>query len=345
MSLISQSAAELFQDEFEKLLAMVLKRISIECESHEKIKIKPTCPIFTDYVRQFGKLLRIVFKYNLMEALREEIKWYVSLFLSKNLGINGINMLLDSWIITIQGWLKSPECNELAKPLLELKREIKPIIEGMKTEKDITNQEISNFVNLLISEDFKGIIEFVSKDIKNRTPTELITELTIPTLETVGALWERDKLEIFEEHLATINIERLLNYINFIYQPEKTYDYSLLISCVPGDYHDLATKSLSSFLELMGWRVKNLGRGLPSEQILKAFIKLKPHVLILLFTMISMLDEALETIDLIKNGHPNSKIIIGGKGAILSEKILTEKGVIVAKSFEHCHETLKGLLL
>lgn len=343
MSSTSRSASILFEDEYENLLAMVLRRISIECETHENIRIKPSCPFLAEYVREFGKLLRTVYKYNLKEALKDEISWYINLFFAKKLGLNGINLIIDSWIITIQGWLKSPECNELSMPLLELKKEIPSIIEKIKGKEFKSNENVSKLIGFLISGDFNKIQDLI-KELFRGSSSEIITELIVPSTEMIGLLWERNELEIFEEHLATINIERLLNYLNFLYTPDRVYKKSVLISCVPGDAHDLAAKSLGSFLELKGWDVKNLGRGLPSEQILKAVRKLKPHFLVLVFTMISMLDEALDVVKLIKIEFPMLKIITGGRGALHSESILAEKGVYVAGSFNQCHDILTRLI-
>ncbi|MCX7988696.1 MAG: cobalamin-dependent protein [Thermodesulfovibrio sp.] len=341
---ISQSASELFREEYENLLALVLRRISTECEHHKIENIKPHCPFLSDYVREFGRLLLIVFKYNLKEALKDEIRWYINLFYSKNLGLNGINLIIDSWLMTIQGWLKSPECNELSALLIELKDEIPSIIEKLKKIEVITDKNVSELVKLLISGESDRTKSFIKEILNTKTADELITNLIIPTLETIGLLWEKNELEIFEEHLATMNMKEILQYITFLSVPKKIHDKNLLISCVPNDEHDLIATALASYLQIKGWMLKNLGRGLPPEQILKAVKRFNPQALILVFTMISRLEGTLDTISLVKREFPSLSIIIGGRGAILAGSVLAEKGCIVVNSFNECNETLLSKL-
>ncbi len=340
MDKISPSASNLFNEEYNNLLAMVLKRIALECEHHEIIKMKPYCPFASEYVREFGKLLRIVYKYNLFEALREEIKWYINLFYAQNLGINAINLIVDCWIMTILGWLKSPECNELANPLKRLKEDIPLIIRETQFVDVESNGDLKNFLNLLLLGDFREIKKFTSSLLEKTHPEEIIISLIIPAVEKVGLLWEKNKLEIFEEHISTVNIGKLLYYLTFLKTPQINYERNILLSCVPGDQHDLASILLETFLELKGWITKNLGRGLPAEQIFKAVNKFKPPAIILVFTMLSMLEETLKTIEMIKKAHPSVKFILGGRGAMMSRSLLTERGVRVAENFNRCHEIL-----
>lgn len=233
MDKISPSASNLFNEEYNNLLAMVLKRIALECEHHEIIKMKPYCPFASEYVREFGKLLRIVYKYNLFEAFREEIKWYINLFYAQNLGINAINLIVDCWIMTILGWLKSPECNELANPLKRLKEDIPLIIRETQFVDVESNGDLKNFLNLLLLGDFREIKKFTSSLLEKTHPEEIIISLIIPAVEKVGLLWKKNKLEIFEEHISTVNIRKLLYYLTFLKTPQINYERNICLVVSP----------------------------------------------------------------------------------------------------------------
>lgn len=43
--------------------------------------------------------------------------------------------------------------------------------------------------------------------------------------------------------------------------------------------------------------------------------------------MLSMIEETLKTIEMIKKAHPSVKFILGGRGAMMSRSLLTERGL------------------
>lgn len=342
MKSISNSAVKLFEEEYSNLFAIVQKRICLECESHVNINLKDCCTYLVDYSSEFGSLLKIVYKYELIYALNEEIKWYSNLFYFKNWKINGLSLILDSWIVAIQGWLKSPECNELTAPLKKIRDNLALQAEEIKDIEVALDSELIQFVEYLIKGDFHNASYLINQLIENSMPPEeIISALIIPASVEIGLKWQKNEIEIFEEHLATNTIKKLLNYISFLKKPFIKQEKHILISCVPGDEHDLSTSALSTFLEFKGLKVRNLGSSLPAEQILKAVQKLEPEYLILTLSMISMVEGALKVIDLVQAEKPYLKILIIGRGAKLTKTLLKSKKVIVIENYNELNELTK----
>lgn len=343
MKTISTSAARLFEEEYGNLFAIVQKRICLECESHADINLKDCCPYLIDYSSEFGNLLKIVYKYELIDALNEEIKWYLSLFHFQKWKKNGLSLILDSWIVAIQGWLKSPECNELTFPLKSIKDNLASQTEEIKDIKVAFDNKLIQFVEYLLKGDFHNALNLINQLVENSMPPEnIIAELIVPASVEIGLRWQKNEIEIFEEHLATNTIKKLLNYISFLKNPPIKQEKTILISCAPGDEHDLSTLALSTFLELKGLKVRNLGRSLPAEQILKAVQKLEPGILILTFTMISMLEGVLKVIDIVQAAKPDLKILVSGRGAKLTKSLLESKRVIVIENFSELNDLAIG---
>jgi methanogenic corrinoid protein MtbC1 len=106
-----------------------------------------------------------------------------------------------------------------------------------------------------------------------------------------------------------------------------------LVSCAPGDEHELIPLALSSYLECRHWTVKNLGVGLPPDQLARAVAVLEPAVLFLTVTMLSRLDDALDAIESVQRESGRCRIIAGGRGAVLARAVLEDRKVLVALDF------------
>ena len=91
---------------------------------------------------------------------------------------------------------------------------------------------------------------------------QVIVDGILPAMSEVGFLWERRRLDIFQEHLATETVRCVLAGVVWTSKtvaasPQRT----ALVSCVPGDKHDLVPLALWACLMVRGWAVRNLGTG------------------------------------------------------------------------------------
>ena len=68
-----------------------------------------------------------VYRYDLAQALAQEAVWYASALAVRGPGKDAFSLLLESWIIAVQGIIKPPECNLLAEPIRELQTNL-PIL-------------------------------------------------------------------------------------------------------------------------------------------------------------------------------------------------------------------------
>jgi methanogenic corrinoid protein MtbC1 len=157
----------------------------------------------------------------------------------------------------------------------------------------------------------------------------------------VGLRWELHMVEIYQEHLATEAVRTLLLGMAAMRQAAHTSPLTGLVCCVPGDKHDLVPLALWAYLEVRGWSAKNLGTSLPADQIARAVADLAPDTIFLVQTQISQLDDAMETIDMIRTESPNCRIVIGGRGAEAAGRILETAGAIVARDFDEACQILE----
>lgn len=141
---------------------------------------------------------------------------------------------------------------------------------------------------------------------------EIYTELFQKSLYQIGNLWDKSKLTIPEEHLATQITESLISRFSPSNGKNKT-DKKALITCVDKEYHELGAKMAANIFEMNGWQSFFLGASVPAKEILK-FIKLKePDMVGISFSLYLNLLRFTEVIDHIKKIFPDLKIIVGGQ--------------------------------
>ena len=338
MNAVSSSASRLFSSEFGNLSALVCKRLELELRYHKRADLERADRELLLYVLEFGKLLNVVYKYNLLSALWDESKWYARLFGARGSRHDSFALVLDSWIIAIQGLLNPPECNELARPIQSLRDGLDRLIEqGSAQLKGSIRPVNPELLEKLICGDFRGAREVISAIASEfASPDRLIVEALLPMMAEIGQRWESNELEVFQEHLATEAIRSLLAGLTFmIPEPRQETDAVALVSCAPDDEHELIPLALATYLAFQGWNVKNLGGSLPADQIALAVAALKPKALFLTFTMLSRLEAVLDLIEKVHGQSEHCQIIVGGHGAMVAKAALESQGALVALDFEH----------
>jgi methanogenic corrinoid protein MtbC1 len=337
MNALSDAAAGLFASEFENLSAVVLRRLELEWRYHHRLDLANADRQLLQYALEFGRLLKVVYRHRLFSELSEESQWYAGVFAARGSGHDAFALLLDSWIIAIQGVIKPPECNALAQPIQAIRNDL-PLLVSRSQHRDLAAPGPTGLVlvDTLVRGDVRGARELISDAAaRGTTPDRLIVEVMLPAMAEIGRRWELGEVEVFQEHLATETIQSLLAGLPLMMTGAPPKDgWTALVSCAPGDEHALIPLALAAYLELKGWSVRNLGRSLPSGQIVRAVTAFSPRVLFLTFTVISRLDETLEVIERCRAASAHCRIILGGRGAVAARAIVEDRGALVAHDFE-----------
>ena len=100
---MTDSAFIEFERAFDQVLAVVHRRLEIEWTSHRRGDLRRLEADLLEMVREFGALLRVVYRYDLTSALREEVGWYAATLAARGPGEDALELMLGSWIVAIQG--------------------------------------------------------------------------------------------------------------------------------------------------------------------------------------------------------------------------------------------------
>jgi methanogenic corrinoid protein MtbC1 len=141
----------------------------------------------------------------------------------------------------------------------------------------------------------------------------LYTELFQAALYKVGELWERNKISVATEHLATSIIEGLLP---LVYPRLFAADHcgkKAVISCVANEYHQIGGKMAADLFELNSWDSFFLGANTPLKDLLELIDGKNPDVVGLSVSVSFNTGELLRVIEEIRRKWDRLPIIVGGQ--------------------------------
>lgn len=125
---------------------------------------------------------------------------------------------------------------------------------------------------------------------------DVCLQLLLPTLHTVGQMWEQGEISLQVEHFMThLARQQLLGFGATMPPPWR--EGRVLAGCAPNDWHEIGVLMLSLFLRRRGWEVIYLGQAVGLDRLGESIETIQPTVILLtsgyLSTAVSLLDAAL----------------------------------------------------
>ncbi len=157
-------------------------------------------------------------------------------------------------------------------------------------------------------------------------PQALLDDALLPAINEVGELFDQGKyflpqLIASAEAMKT-SIERLEPLLS---TGEESDDMpTVVIATVEGDIHDIGKNLVALMLKNYGFRVIDLGKDVPKEQIIEAAEKYHAQVIALSALMTTTMQQMKHVIEYAREKHVDSKVIIGG--AVITQDYADEIG-------------------
>ena len=142
---------------------------------------------------------------------------------------------------------------------------------------------------------------------------DLYVHLFQRALYRVGELWERQRVSVAVEHLATAITERLLTLVQARVFSGATREHAIVIACVANEYHDLGGRMVADLCELQGWRGYFLGADTPLPDLLTLIEERRPTLVGLSLSIYFNLSALLDALDAVTAAHPDLPILVGGQ--------------------------------
>ena len=146
---------------------------------------------------------------------------------------------------------------------------------------------------------------------KNAPLNNFYDDVLKPTLYRIGDLWDKNKLSVAAEHIAS-NIAREMVGI-IADKNNKNGNKAKVLLCTPtGEEHSLGCQIIQSFLQSKGFRVFNLTPHAPTESILN-FIQMEdPDIVMVSITIKDHIRAGQRLVKKIRSSY-DLPIIVGGQ--------------------------------
>ena len=142
----------------------------------------------------------------------------------------------------------------------------------------------------------------------------LYVEMIAPSQYRVGELWEGGKISVAAEHLATATNSYVASTCYAPLARATTGGPKALVTCSPGEMHELGARMLADLLECDGWDVDFYGTSMPVRDLIGAIRERRPRFVGLSVALVMHLGSAKRSIAAIREalGAETPPIVVGG---------------------------------
>ncbi len=224
-----------------------------------------------------------------------------------------------------------PELAALAKP-----PDILHLPEGSRGLGDV-----SHWIELLQREDVTGLEAELRQAGAALGAKRFVTELAHPFAVEVGIAWQKGRLAVRHEHLATECLTTQIRHLLAAYQDLEARPV-VLLATLPGELHTLALQMVALYLAVSSAKPRLLGASTPPEQIAGAARGLHADVVGVTVTTSADLRSTRANLRTLRAALPERVAIwVGGNGA---EALgLDGRGLRIVSSWAAIDDALSAL--
>ena len=142
------------------------------------------------------------------------------------------------------------------------------------------------------------------------TLDSILSDVLIPFLRELGKRWERGEITVAQEHFASSVLRgRLLGLARGW---GRGIGPRVLLSCAPGERHDLGLIAFGLALRARGFRILYLGADTPIESVAQTARAVRPHVVVISAVSAERFKEIARALRELATEYP---VYLGGAGA------------------------------
>ena len=318
---VSPAAAEAFENAADRLV----DRVNDELEANPKIREligRNPFDLMRNNHRNHATFMTTVFKIASYELLARTIPWVYRAYHARIFSYDYFPVELAAWKRAVEECLDSAYSTEIRGiydwMITHHENMIRLSVSGVgltfSPQKEATEmQEV--LLSLLLHGDSRGSLQLANQSVQTIDDLRYFyLDVVCPAMYRIGLLWERNEISVAEEHLATAIVGRITAALYPLFAKVGAHRGKAVVTAGPNEFHELGARMLADFLEMEGWDVTYLGANTPKEEILAILKQHKPFIAALSVATVFNLDNARQTIKMIK-ADPETKsirILVGG---------------------------------
>lgn len=162
-----------------------------------------------------------------------------------------------------------------------------PVVDAARFSKKTTtaSADLSAFMDLIQCHDAPALRHLLSQTAARSGLVNFVTQLVAPLTAAVGEAWLAGRFQIFEEHIYTESVSRVLRQaLSGMTSAPAVGMPRVLLTSFPGEPHALGLLMVETLLALEGCQCLSLGPQTPIADIVKAAAAHRADIVALSFT-------------------------------------------------------------
>lgn len=252
--------------------------------------------------------------------------WLKDVLISRGVPVSHLSLSFDLLSIFFSKNLNTVEANSVTAVLdtarTALLLDTQPDIHWQTRLPSLSGTD--HYCESILQGDHKAAIQLVSDAMKNgNSLPQVSVQLVQPALYEIGNLWQKNRISVSQEHMATAISQNALAsaYMQASFAPP--IGKTAMFACVEGNHHSLGSRMLSDAFETTGWKVFYLGANLPTRDLVREVDTKHPELLALSVSLPSHIDTARLTIESLhaEMGNNCPEIWVGGLATLSNQQI------------------------
>lgn len=332
---ISDAGVDEMAERLPQALAMIGEKHKILHRYCSDQCLEQSLKLALELNQNLGRTLLAVYRFHLNAALVDEYAWFIRVLSSRGFKTGYFKQTLETWIMAIHALISPGPTKELTAPLECLLANLETISATMSPDQPVPDDELKIFLKFLLAKKRRAAVELVLAGVtKDLTAADQCHRLVIPALDMIGILWQENKITAADEHAATEICRYIIFRLYDLMPQTKPLSRKAVVSCVPGENHDLGAVLVANYLENKGWTVHFTGPSAPAADILKAAVDFTADAVFLSVTMVANLIAASELLKTLKTKAPGARSAVGGRAAAVAREILKTMADFVIQNLE-----------
>ena len=202
---------------------------------------------------------------------------------------------------------------------------------GIRLKTPAQESTVSSVTDKLYADVLKGNKNIIVEDTKEaltkgHEAKDLLDGILLPAINEVGELFDKGKYFLPQLIASAEAMKASIEHMEpILLQAHTGADMpTVVIATVEGDIHDIGKNLVALMLKNYGFRVIDLGKDVPKEQIIEAARKHDAQVIALSALMTTTMQQMRHVIQYAKQQKVQAKIIIGG--AVITQEYADEIG-------------------
>ncbi|RMD83874.1 MAG: methionine synthase, partial [Candidatus Dadabacteria bacterium] len=159
----------------------------------------------------------------------------------------------------------------------------------------------------------KGIEDLLDKALRERSALEIINEILLDGMKTVGDLFGSGQMQLPFVLQSAETMKASVSYLEqFMDKSEEKVKGTMVIATVKGDVHDIGKNLVDIILSNNGYKVINLGIKQPADSIIKAINEHNPDAVGLSGLLVKSAHVMKENLEIFSQKGISVPVICGG---------------------------------